>query len=639
MGTDVYDTVEKQRVLPGKVARQVREMLQVAVEEGTGTEARIPGYDVAGKTGTAEMALSDGSGYAKGVYTASFVGMAPADHPRLVVLVAVERDPHVRRRRRRAGGQEDHAVLAAAPGDRAVNEGEDAASERPGGLLESAPMKLSELVQGVSGATVRGDPDTEIRGLAYHTRDVADGTLFFCVPGLRYDGHAFADKAVEAGASALVCERDTGQAVTHVIVPSVRRAMALLGARWYGDPSRELSVVGVTGTNGKTTTAHLVAGLFAAARRSSGLLGTVANRIGGVEHAVTLTTAESLDLQRMFREMVAAGDEACAFEVSSHALAQDRALGIDFDAVVFSNLTRDHLDYHKDLEDYFQAKRRLFLPDERRQGSAKAVVNVGDEFGARLAAECAPLYGDDLWTCAVEDEHASGAVVVARDLELRADGSAFTLVCPRLGLEERVTLRMAARFNVENALAAGAAGLALGLPPEAVLRGLSVTEGVPGRFQAVRAGQDFSVVVDYSHTPDSLENALSAARAVTEGRVLVVFGCGGDRDRGKRPLMGEIGARLADLAVITSDNPRTEDPVAIIDEIAAGVPGELGDKVVVEPDRRAAIRIAVREAEAGDTVVIAGKGHEQGQLVGDRKIPFDDRAVAGEEIAAAREGR
>jgi len=503
-------------------------------------------------------------------------------------------------------------------------------SRRAHGLLESAPMKLSELVHRVPGATVRGDPGAEIRGLAYHTRDVADGTLFFCVPGLKFDGHVFADTAVEAGATALVCERDTGLDVTHVIVPSVRRAMAVMASRWYGDPSRSLRVVGVTGTNGKTTTAHLVAALFAAAGRPSGLLGTVVNRIGGVEHGVTLTTAESLDLQRMFAEMVTAGDEACAFEVSSHALAQDRASGIDFDAVVFSNLTRDHLDYHKDLEEYFLAKRRLFLPDEARQGTAVAVVNVADQFGARLARECSPLYGDDLWTCAVGD---TDAVVVARDLELRADGSSFTLVCDRLGLAERVTIRLAARFNVENAVAAAAACLALGLPADAVLSGLSGTEGVAGRFQAVRAGQPFGVVVDYSHTPDSLENALKAARAVTEGRVLVVFGCGGDRDRGKRPLMGEIGARLADRAVITSDNPRTEEPLAIIDEIAAGVPRGLGDKVVIEPDRRAAIRTALREARAGDTVLIAGKGHEQGQLIGDRKIPFDDRTVAEEELA------
>ncbi len=497
-------------------------------------------------------------------------------------------------------------------------------------------MKLSELVQGVSNASVRGDPATVITGLAYHTRDVADGTLFFCVPGLSFDGHEFAAAAVEAGAAALVCERDTGVRAPQVVVPSVRRAMALAAARWYGDPSRELRVVGVTGTNGKTTTAHLVAGLFAAAGESSGLLGTVVNRIGGVEYPVKLTTPESLDLQRMFREMTEAGDRACAFEVSSHALAQDRAAGIDFDAVVFSNLTRDHLDYHKDLEDYFGAKRRLFLPDEDRNGHAVAVVNVADEFGARLAQECRAHYGGDLWTCAVDEEGASGADVIARDLQLRADGSTFTLACSRVGLDERVTLRLAARFNVENAVAAAAAGLALGLPAEAVLRGLTVTEGVPGRFQAVRAGQPFSVVVDYSHTPDSLENALKAARAVTSGRVLVVFGCGGDRDRGKRPLMGGIGARLADRAVVTSDNPRTEEPLAIIDEIAAGVPPELASRVVIEPDRREAIRIALAEARPDDTVVIAGKGHEQGQLVGDRKIPFDDRAVAEEELARLR---
>ena len=500
-------------------------------------------------------------------------------------------------------------------------------------------MKLSQLAEGVAGATVRGDPATEIRGLAYHTRDVADGTLFFCVPGHAVDGHRFAAAAAEGGAAALVCERDTGASLPQVIVPSARRAMALMAARWYGDPSRALRLVGVTGTNGKTTTAHLVAGLFAAAGLPAGLLGTVVNRIGGVEHPVKLTTAESLDLQRMFAEMVTAGDRACAFEVSSHALAQDRAAGIDFDAVVFSNLTRDHLDYHKDLDDYYSAKRRLFLPDEARNGEALAIVNVADEFGARLAGECRSAYGDDLWTCAVDAGPAgaaSGADVVARELDLRADGSTFTLVCPRLGIEERLTLRLAARFNVENALAAAVTALALGLPLDAVRSGLAVTEGVPGRFEAVRAGQPFGVIVDYSHTPDSLENALGAARAVTAGRVLAVFGCGGDRDRGKRPLMGAIGARLADRSFITSDNPRSEEPLAIIDEIVRGVPDERASTVVVEPDRRHAIRLALDEAQDGDTVLIAGKGHEQGQIVGDQRIPFDDRTVAVEQLAELR---
>jgi UDP-N-acetylmuramoyl-L-alanyl-D-glutamate--2,6-diaminopimelate ligase len=508
-------------------------------------------------------------------------------------------------------------------------------------------MKLAELVEGVAAATVRGDPSTEIQGLAYHTRDVADGTLFFCVPGLKADGHEFAARAVAAGASALVCERDTGQTITQVIVPSVRRALALMAARWYGEPSRELRVIGVTGTNGKTTTAHLVAGICAAAGEPAGLLGTVVNRIGGRDGEVKLTTAESLDLQRMFREMVTAGDRACALEISSHALALERAAGIEFNAVVFSNLTRDHLDFHVDFDDYFAAKRRLFLPDEARNTTALAVVNAGDEFGRRLANDCRRAYGDDLWTYAVCDPPVAppgtsgpgvAADALAGDLDLRADRSSFTLRLPRLGIEQRIDLRLAARFNVENALAAATTCLALGLPVEAVVRGLGTTEGVPGRFQAVRAGQPFSVIVDYSHTPDSLENALRAARAVTGGRVVVVFGCGGDRDRGKRPLMGEIGVRLADRAIVTSDNPRSEEPLAIIDEIVAGVPAARASVLAVEPDRRAAIRLALSEAQPGDTVVIAGKGHEQGQIVGDRRLPFDDRDVAKDLLAELREG-
>jgi UDP-N-acetylmuramoyl-L-alanyl-D-glutamate--2,6-diaminopimelate ligase len=501
-------------------------------------------------------------------------------------------------------------------------------------------MKLAELVERVAGAQVRGDVSTTVRSLAYHTRDVGEGTLFFCIPGLRADGHEYAARAADAGAGALVCEHVAEPAITQVIVPSARRALAQMAACWYGDPSRDLIVTGVTGTNGKTTTAHLVAGITAAAGRRSALLGTVVNRIGGHDHPVLLTTAESLELQRMLREMVVAGDQACVLEVSSHALALDRAADIAFDAVVFTNLTRDHLDFHRDLDDYFLAKRRLFLPDEARNGHAVAVVNAGDAFGGRLAEECRPAYSDDLWTFAVADASLASAEAPdarAVDLDLRADGSAFTLLVPRLGIEERLTLRLAARFNVENALAAATAGLALGLPLDAVREALAVTQGVPGRFEAVRAGQRFGVIVDYSHTPDSLENALRSARAVGGGRVLVVFGCGGDRDRGKRPLMGAIGARLAERAFVTSDNPRSEDPMVIIDEIVAGVPRERLDDLIVEPDRRAAIRQALAEARVGDLVVIAGKGHEQGQIIGDRRIPFDDREVARELLAELRE--
>ncbi len=505
------------------------------------------------------------------------------------------------------------------------------------GLVESPAMELAQLVSRVAGATVRGDPGAHIRGLAYHTRDVADGTLFFCVPGLKADGHDFAAAAAAAGAAALVCEREVAAPVTRVLVPGVREALALMAAGWYGDPSRGLRVTGITGTNGKTTTAYLVAGIEAAAGRRSGLLGTVLNRIGGVDHPVELTTAESLDLQRMFREMLDAGDRACALEISSHALALDRSVGIEFDAVVFTNLTRDHLDFHADLEEYFAAKRRLFLPGGRRNGGAAAVVNVGDEYGRRLAEECRPWYGDDLWTFAVQGgaDEPCVADATATAVELGAGGSTFTLRVPRLGVRERVALRLSARFNVENALAAATAALATGASAAAVRKGLAATARVPGRFEAVRAGQPFEVVVDYSHTPDSLENALRAARALSDGhRVLVVFGCGGDRDRGKRPLMGEIGARLADEAFVTSDNPRTEEPLAIVDEVVSGIPESLRSRVVVEPDRRAAIGLAVRAARPGDVVVIAGKGHEQGQKIGDRVIPFDDRTVAHEALEA-----
>lgn len=510
-----------------------------------------------------------------------------------------------------------------------------------GGLLESRAMELVQLVEAVPGAQVQGDRPVRIAGLAYHTRDVRPGSLFFCIPGHRSDGHEFAAQAVADGAAALVCERSLADLpVAQVVVPSARRALAQMATLWYGQPSRELVVTGVTGTNGKTTTTHLIAGICAAAGLQTAILGTVVNRIGGHEHPVNLTTAESLDLQRMFREMVVAGDRGCALEVSSHALALDRAVGIAFDAVVFTNLTRDHLDFHRDLEDYYLTKRRLFIPDESRNGGAVAIVNTGNAFGRQLADDCRPLYGDDLWTYAVADSETGRATdALACDLDLRADGSAFTLVVPRLGVEERLTLRLAARFNVENALAAATTALALGLPADAVRRGLAATQGVPGRFEAVRAGQPFGVVVDYSHTPDSLENALAAARSVSEGRVLVVFGCGGDRDRGKRPLMGSIGARLADLAFVTSDNPRSEDPQAIIDEIVAGVPVERLKALTVEPDRRAAIRLALAAAQPGDLVVIAGKGHEQGQTFADRRIPFDDRRVATELLRELGVGR
>ncbi len=498
-------------------------------------------------------------------------------------------------------------------------------------------MELVCLAEGLAGAEVRGDPAVPVRSIAYHTRDVGPGTLFFCVPGASSDGHDFAAQAVAAGAAAVVCEREVDVPATRLVVPSVRAAMPRIAARFYRHPSRELTVVGVTGTNGKTTTAHLTAAIFATGGVSAGLLGTVGTRVGGEESPASLTTPEAPDLQALLRRMVTAGDEACVMEVSSHALVFGRAAQIEYAAAAFTNLSRDHLDFHRDIEGYYAAKRMLFLPAEGPRPRL-AVVNVADESGVRLARECAPAYGDDLWTFVVADgagvvEAGTGAAGLpagarAEDLDLRADGSAFTLRVPRLSLETRVDLGLAARFNVENALAAATIALALGLPAEVVREGLAGARGVPGRFEAVRAGQPFTVLVDYSHTPDSLENALRAARAVAAGRVLVVFGCGGDRDRGKRPLMGEIGARLADRCYVTSDNPRGEDPSAIIAEIVAGVPDVARGHVAVEPDRRAAVERALQDAGRGDVVVIAGKGHEQGQIVGGRRLPFDDCEVA-----------
>ncbi|HEY5045284.1 MAG TPA: UDP-N-acetylmuramoyl-L-alanyl-D-glutamate--2,6-diaminopimelate ligase [Solirubrobacteraceae bacterium] len=560
-------------------------------------------------------------------------------------------------------------------------------------------------VQGTHGAAA----EVEITGLAYDSREVQPGTLFFCVKGFRSDGHDFAAQAVERGATALVVERPLGLGVPEVVVSSARAAMGPAAVRFYGDPSAELRVVGVTGTNGKTTTAFLLKALLEAsgsgggdpADRGSrgggcGLLGTVKSVIGGVERGgrddpIQRTTPEAIDLQADLRAMLDGGDWACAIEVSSHALELGRAEGIHFAAAIFTNLTQDHLDFHATMEDYFKAKRRLF---EAHPGVS--VVNVGDLYGRRLAQEI-----DGALTFAVEaDEHDESAIATAeeggaiaaadyRATDLRCDfaGCRFRLHTP---VDEReVTLPMAGRFNVANALGALAAAHALaeagrhrplaGIPvsaeagrhPPAAGIPVSASEldvliaalergvRVPGRFEAVDEGQDFAVLVDYAHTPDSLENVLIAARELTgpgeeitgaggrptgigeqnRGRVVCVFGAGGDRDRGKRPLMGEIAARGADVVVVTSDNPRSEDPEAIIAEILAGTARadrpEGAQPIAAITDRRAAISQAIAGGRRGDVVVIAGKGHEQGQEFADgRKLPFDDVSVAREVLRA-----
>jgi UDP-N-acetylmuramoyl-L-alanyl-D-glutamate--2,6-diaminopimelate ligase len=462
-----------------------------------------------------------------------------------------------------------------------------------------------------------GGPPIEVASLAYDSRAVTPGALFFCVPGERSDGHDHAAAAIARGAVALVVERPLGLGVPELLVDSVRAATAPLAVRFNGDPSATLRVIGVTGTNGKTTTAFLVAALLGAAGEQCALLGTVKSVIGGREGDVIHTTPEAIDLQAAFREMLEAGDRACAIEVSSHALALHRVAGTRFAAAIFTNLTQDHLDFHETMEDYFAAKRRLF------EGPVGVrVINVDDPYGRRLADEHA-----DAVTFALDAPAQYGA------RELRSGIATASFVATTPDGEVELHSRLPGRFNAANVLGAVAATHRLGVPLETIARSLPAVAPAPGRFQALDEGQPFSVLVDYAHTPDSLENVLRAARALTDGRLISVFGCGGDRDRGKRPQMGRISTALADISIVTSDNPRSEEPPAIIAEILAGA-GE-GAAVEAIEDRRAAIAHAIELAREGDVVVIAGKGHERGQqFANGRTIPFDDALVAAEELRA-----
>jgi UDP-N-acetylmuramoyl-L-alanyl-D-glutamate--2,6-diaminopimelate ligase len=478
---------------------------------------------------------------------------------------------------------------------------------------------LRDLISGLAVTSCRGDLGVEIADLTYDSRKVGPGTLFFCFPGEHADGHDFAAAAVAAGAAALVVERELELEVPQVVVADARAAMAPLAARFWGDPTAELRVVGVTGTNGKTTTAFLIREILEAAGIQTGLLGTVKQVVGGVEEEVERTTPEAIELQATFRRMLEGGDRACVMEVSSHALVLHRADAIHFELALFTNLTQDHLDFHADMEDYFAAKRRLFVELE----PAAAVVNADDEYGRRLAR----ADGTRSFSAGVHEAHFR-----ARDVRVDGTGAAFELLEGIGGEPVPVRTRLPGHFNVENALAAFAAARALGVQPQTAIEALAAAAAPPGRFEPIDEGQGFAVLVDYAHTPDSLENVLREARRLTRGRVIAVFGAGGDRDRGKRPLMGRAGGELADLAIVTSDNPRSEDPAAIVAEVAAGAEG-LAAEVLTELDRRAAIGLALGRAEAGDTVVIAGKGHEQGQeFAGGHKVPFDDREVAREEL-------
>jgi UDP-N-acetylmuramoyl-L-alanyl-D-glutamate--2,6-diaminopimelate ligase len=456
-------------------------------------------------------------------------------------------------------------------------------------------VELARIAETLSPSQVVGDLDVEIMDLAYDSRAVSPGALFFCVRGARFDGHDLAQRAIEAGAAALVVEKPVASRVPQLVVADSRLAMAAAAPEFFGHPADQLEIAAVTGTNGKTTTAFLIQAILEAAGRKPGLLGTIESRVGGERRPAIRTTPEAIDLQRAFREMVDAGNESVAMEATSHGSALGRLAGLRFSSLAFTNLTQDHLDLHGTMEAYFEAKRRLFLEDR-----PPAAVNVGDPWGRKLA----------------EDRPDALTYGFAGNAQLGPDAL------------EGIDLKLKGRFNVENALAAMASARLLGIADDAIARGLESVTGVPGRFESVDEGQPFTVIVDYAHTPDSLENVLVTARELTPGRLICVFGCGGDRDREKRPLMGRIAAELADVPIVTSDNPRSEDPRAIIEEIVSGVDGELE----VIQDRRSAIVRAIEIGEPGDVVVIAGKGHEQGQQFRDRTVPFDDREVAREAL-------
>jgi UDP-N-acetylmuramoyl-L-alanyl-D-glutamate--2,6-diaminopimelate ligase len=501
-------------------------------------------------------------------------------------------------------------------------------------------MRLKDFLTLQKIEQAEGDFDGEVAGLVYDSRRVAKGDVFFAVPGEKADGHQFVNQAIERGAIAAVVTHTSGlrPGVTFVRVNDVRATMGLWGAHFYGQPARRLKLVGVTGTNGKTTTTYLIESILASAGMEPGVIGTINYRYCGKEMPAHHTTPESLDLHALMAEMAQSKVKSVAMEVSSHALVQERVRGLDFDVGVFTNLSRDHLDYHKDLDDYFAAKSRLFtdyLPASAKSAKA-AVINGDDAKGFELLRK-AQRAGLTTWGYGRDGDWD------IKPLDVRND---VTGQSGKIKVKDRVidfSSELIGAANLDNILAAVGAGFALAIPETEIVQGIKKLKSVPGRLEKIENTRGVAVLVDYAHTPDALEKVLGAVRPLTAARILTVFGCGGDRDRGKRPLMGEIAARLSDIVILTSDNPRSEDPGRILQEIEAGVQKTGISKLEaraakshgvrgygVEADRRKAIGIALRWAQPGDLVLISGKGHEDYQILGAQKIHFDDREVARE---------
>jgi len=487
-------------------------------------------------------------------------------------------------------------------------------------------MQLRQLIQNLPDAKVEGPVDREVAGITYDSRRVTPGMVFIAIPGQHVDGHEFIGTAVERGASAVICERSrlVPGRVTKIHVTDVREAMACAARSYYQHPSANLKVIGVTGTNGKTTVAFMIKAILEAADIKTGLMGTVRYEIGDRVIPAQRTTPESIEVQQMMSQMLKVDCLACVMEVSSHALDQKRVHGVDFDVGIFTNLTRDHLDYHGTMENYFAAKKKLFSPLYQGKKKCTSVINIDDDYGVRLAGE-----GEGV---GVQLTFGFGekARVRATKMELNAEGSRFVIEAP--GRKFAVRLPLIGRHNIYNALAAVGACLALKLDVVKIQAALNALPPVPGRLEMVSAGLPFGVFVDYAHTDDALKNVLSTLREITKGRVLVAFGCGGNRDSGKRAKMGRIAAELADYTVITSDNPRKEDPAKIAAQVEEGYKAVRTDAYEVELDRRRAIQQIISRAQPGDSVLIAGKGHESYQEFEDTVVPFDDRVHAQEAL-------
>ncbi|MGH9397083.1 MAG: UDP-N-acetylmuramoyl-L-alanyl-D-glutamate--2,6-diaminopimelate ligase [Terriglobia bacterium] len=479
-------------------------------------------------------------------------------------------------------------------------------------------MNLDALLRDADVLERHGDSNPEIHALAYDSHQAGLGCLFFAIQGERANGHRFVEAVMEAGAVGVVSERPApaGFPGAWVRVGKIRRALAEMGRAFYGSPDSRLKLVGITGTNGKTTTAYLLDSIFRAAGLKTGLFGTIEYRLGARTITASHTTPESLDLLRYFAELARGGGDAAVMEVSSHALVQERIWGFHFAAAIFTNLTGDHLDYHKDMESYFAAKRRLF-EGEGAPPPELGVINLDDAWGQRLMGVSQPrqiTYGVD-----------SNAQVRAKHFTQGPSGIRAVLT----GLDGKLEIAspLSGRANLENILAAATAAHGLGVPAEKIQEGIAALDQVPGRFERIDEGQPFIVLVDYAHTHDALRNALEIARELTRERLIVVFGCGGDRDRTKRPLMGEVAGALGDAVVLTSDNPRSEDPILIMNDVMVGLQ-KSGKPYRAQVDREKGIREALEQAHEGDVVLIAGKGHETYQVLKDRTIAFDDREVS-----------